>query len=279
MIEDDAHTPADDTPAYRFLSVERRGLAAWVTLNRPEVHNAFNEALIAELHDTFARLSEAEDLRAVVLQGVGRSFCAGADLHWMRASLEFTREQNVADALRMADMFRAIDACPHPVVGRIHGAALGGGAGLTAVCDIAIASDDCRFGFTEARLGIAPAVISPFATRKIGESHARALFTTAERFDAARALAIGLVHQVVPAAELDDAVQATLRNIGLSGPAGVRAGKRVAKTVTHLPDAEARELTAEIIAGLRVSAEGQEGIRAFLEKRTASWAQTEQTDE
>lgn len=275
MIDDDAQTAAGQPSAYHHLTVERRGLAAFVTLNRPEVHNAFNEALIGELRDAFTRLSDADDIRAVVLQGAGRSFCAGADLNWMRASLDFTHEQNVADALRMGDMFRAIDACRHPVIGRIHGAALGGGAGLTAVCDIAIATDDCRFGFTEARLGIAPAVISPFATRKIGESHARALFTTAERFDADRALAIGLVHQVVPAAELDDAVQATLRTIGLSGPAGVRAAKRMAMTVLHLPDSEARELTAQTIAELRVSEEGQEGIRAFLEKRTASWAQTD----
>ncbi len=276
MIDDDAQSQAGEPSAFRYLTVERRGFAAYVTLNRPEVHNAFNEALISELRDAFTRLSDADDIRAVVLQGAGRSFCAGADLNWMRASLDFTHEQNVADALRMADMFRTIDNCRHPVIGRIHGAALGGGAGLTAVCDIAIAADDCRFGFTEARLGIAPAVISPFATRKIGESHARALFTTAERFDANRALAIGLVHQVVPQAELDDAVQATLRNIGLSGPAGVRAAKHMAMTVTHIPDAEARDLTAQTIAGLRVSEEGQEGIRAFLEKRTANWAQTDE---
>jgi methylglutaconyl-CoA hydratase len=276
MIDDDTQHAADDPSAYTDLMVERRGQVAFVTLNRPTVHNAFNEPLIAALRDVFTRLSADDEIRAVVLQGAGRSFCAGADLNWMRASLEYTHEQNVADALRMADMFRVIDACRHPVIGRIHGAALGGGAGLTAVCDIAIASDDCRFGFTEARLGIAPAVISPFATRKIGESHARALFTTAERFGADRALAIGLVHQVVPAAELDDAVQATLRNIGLSGPAGVAAAKRMAMTVLHLPDAEARALTAQTIAGLRVSEEGQEGIRAFLEKRTAHWAQTDE---
>ncbi|HEX5570066.1 MAG TPA: enoyl-CoA hydratase-related protein [Ktedonobacterales bacterium] len=267
---------AGEPPTYHHLTVERRGFAAWVTLSRPETHNAFNEALIADLTTAFTRLSADDDIRAVVLQGAGRSFCAGADLHWMRASLDYTHEQNVADALRMADMFRAIDNCRHAVIGRIHGAALGGGAGLTAVCDIAIASDDCRFGFTEARLGIAPAVISPFATRKIGVSHARALFMTAERFTAERALAIGLVHQVVPAAELDDAVQATLRNIGLSSPAGAQAAKRAAMAVLSLPDAEARELTAQTIAGLRVSEEGQEGIRAFLEKRTASWALTDE---
>lgn len=276
MIEDDAQHEAGTPPEFQYLTVERRGPFTFVTLNRPEVHNAFNETLIAELHTAFTQLSADESVRAIVLQGAGRSFCAGADLNWMRASLDFTHEQNVADAMRMADMFRAINQCPHPVIGRIQGAALGGGAGLTAVCDIAIATEDCRFGFTEARLGIAPAVISPFAARKIGESHARALFTTAERFDAERALSIGLVHQVVPATELDDAVQATLHNVELSGPAGVAAAKRMAMTVLHLPDAEARQVTAHTIAGLRVSEEGQEGIRAFLEKRTARWAQSDE---
>ncbi|HEX8982197.1 MAG TPA: enoyl-CoA hydratase-related protein [Ktedonobacterales bacterium] len=276
MIEDDAQHVAETPPEFQYLTVERRGAFTFVTLNRPEVHNAFNETLIAELHTAFTQLSADESVRAIVLQGAGRSFCAGADLNWMRASLDFTHEQNVADAMRMADMFRAINQCPHPVIGRIQGAALGGGAGLTAVCDIAITTEDCRFGFTEARLGIAPAVISPFAARKIGESHARALFMTAERFDAERALSIGLVHQVVPAAELDDAVQATLHNIELSGPAGVAAAKRMAMTILHLSDAEARQVTAHTIAGLRVSEEGQEGIRAFLEKRTARWAQTDE---
>jgi methylglutaconyl-CoA hydratase len=256
---------------FAFVRVERRGLAAYVTLARPEVHNAFNERLIAELRETFEQLDGDDDIRAVVLAGDGPSFCAGADLNWMRASLDYTHDENVNDALRMADMFRAIDSCRHPVVGRIHGAALGGGSGLAAVCDVVIAAEDARFGFTEARLGIAPAVISPFVVRKIGQSHARALFVTAERFTATRALAIGLVHQVVPADALDAAVAATLRAIGQSGPAGVRAGKLVARTVPALSDQEAREMTAATIAGLRVGPEGQEGIRAFLEKRPAAW--------
>ncbi len=264
--------PGDIVPGqFQYLRVERRGIAAYVTLSRPEVHNAFNERLIAELHAAFTQLDVAEDVRAVVLRGEGPSFCAGADLNWMRASLDYSRDENVADALRMADMYRAIDNCRHPVIGRIHGAALGGGAGLTAVCDIAIAAEGTRFGFTEARLGIAPAVISPFAVRKVGMSHARALFLTAERFDAERALAIGLVHRVVPEAELDGAVEAAVRHIGQSGPAGVRAAKLMAKTVLMLSDEEAREMTAATIAGLRVSAEGQEGIHAFLEKRRATW--------
>lgn len=259
------------TGEYQHLRVERHGFAAYVTLARPEVHNAFNARLIAELQAAFQQLDGEDDVRAVVLQGDGPNFSAGADLNWMGASLNYSRDENVEDALRMADMFRVIDNCRHPVIGRIHGAALGGGAGLTAVCDIAIAAEGTRFGFTEARLGIAPAVISPFVLRKIGESHARALFLTAERFDAARAQAIGLVHQVISLDQLDDAVRKTLQHIGQSGPAGVRAAKVMARTVLKLSDEEARETTAATIAGLRVGSEGQEGIRAFLEKRRAGW--------
>ncbi len=271
MAEESEQRKESAGRAYQHLVLERRGAAAYVMLNRPEVHNAFNAQLIAKLRDAFERLGSDNALRAIVLGGVGRSFCAGADLHWMRASLEFTREDNYADALRMADMLAAIDACPCPVIARIQGAALGGGAGLAAVCDIVVAAEDARFGFTEVRLGIAPAVISPFAVRKIGSSHARALFTTAERFSAAHALHIGLAHQVVPEAQLDAAVQAALADIGKNGPAAVRAAKQLARTILALPMAEARELTSQTIAALRVSPEGQEGIRAFLEKRTASW--------
>ena len=152
-INGDESQPEVEWPNYQHLTVSRDGFAATVTLNRPDVHNAFNARLIAELHDAFSHLRADDSLRAVVLRGEGRSFSAGADLNWMRFSLDATHDENVADALRMADMYRAIDTCPHPVIGRIHGAALGGGAGLTAVCDIAIAADDTRFGFTEARLG------------------------------------------------------------------------------------------------------------------------------
>jgi methylglutaconyl-CoA hydratase len=260
---------------YEHLLVDRRGATAFVTMNRPDVHNAFNARLIAELQSAFARLGADERVRAIVLRGAGRSFSAGADLTWMRNSLDLSREENVADALRMARMLEAIDDCPSPVIARIQGAALGGGVGLAAVCDIVVADEECRFGFTEARLGIAPAVISPFAVRKIGESHARALFTTAERFGAQKALQIGLVHRVVPRVELDVAVDETLSEIGKNSPAAVRAAKHVARLATRLPRDEARQMTAETIAGLRVSAEGQEGIRAFLEKRTAAWVTTD----
>jgi methylglutaconyl-CoA hydratase len=270
---DTSHNPPGgiEPSELQHLLVERRGVAAVVTLNRPEVRNAFNDRLMGEMQTVFERLSSADDIRAVVLQGAGRIFCAGADLNWMRASLDFTHDENIADALRLTDMLRVINACRHPVIGRIHGAALGGGAGLVAVCDIAIAADDTQIGFTEARLGIAPAVISQFVVPKIGQSAARALFITAARFDAARALAIGLLHQVVPAGELDAAVSAALREIGQNGPAGVRAAKLMARTVMSLGATEARETTAATIAGLRVSPEGQEGIRAFLERRKPNW--------
>lgn len=260
-----------ESTVYQHLRAERHVQTAVVTLARPEVHNAFNERLIAELHEVFTAIGEDDAIRAVVLRGAGNNFCAGADLHWMRASLDYSHDENVADALRMADMFQAIDSCRHPVIGRIAGVALGGGAGLTAVCDIAIAAENASFGFTEARLGIAPAVISPFVLRKIGAGHARALFLTAERFDAARALAIGLVHHVVAEAVLDDAVAATIAEILRNGPAGVRAAKLMARTVPLLDPSEAREMTAATIASLRVGTEGQGGIRAFLEKRPAPW--------
>jgi methylglutaconyl-CoA hydratase len=263
--------PAPAGGPYEHLVVSRQGDVAYVTLNRPEVHNAFNARLIAELRAVFEDLPRDEALRAVVLAGAGRTFCAGADLNWMRSSLDFTQDDNYDDALKMADMLATIDACACPVIARIHGAALGGGVGLAAVCDIVVTADDVKFGFTEARLGIAPAVISPFAVRKIGVSAARALFVTAERFSAARAREIGLAHVVVPEAELDAAVGATLAELARSGPHAVRAAKRLARTILAMPLPEAREMTAQTIAALRVSPEGQEGIRAFLEKRRPAW--------
>ncbi|HEX9068407.1 MAG TPA: enoyl-CoA hydratase-related protein [Ktedonobacterales bacterium] len=260
-----------ETTPYQHLTLSRRGFAAVVTLNRPEVRNAFNATLIAELADAFERLSNANDIRAIVLQGAGKLFSAGADLNWMGASMAYTHDDNIADALKMSDMLRAIDTCRHPVIGRLHGAALGGGVGLAAVCDLVIAAEGTLFGFTEARLGIAPAVISQFVVPKIGQSQARALFITAEQFDARKALDIGLIHKVVPAEQLDEAITATLLAIGANGPAGVRAGKLLARTVTQLEPSEASETTAATIASLRVSEEGQEGIRAFLEKRAPRW--------
>jgi methylglutaconyl-CoA hydratase len=242
---------------------------AWLTLDRPDVRNAFNAALIAELAEAAAAL--AADLpRAVVIAGNGPSFSAGADLAWMRGAKGLSWTDNVADARATSAMFRALDALPCAVIGRVHGHALGGGVGLVAICDIVVAEAGTIFGFTEVRLGIAPAVISPFVVRKIGHSQARALFTTGERFDAARAERIGLVHVTVEAGGLDDAVDAAVASVLSAGPGAVAAAKRLPE-LASAPLDEAAETTAAVIADLRTSEEGQEGMEAFLEKRAPRW--------
>jgi methylglutaconyl-CoA hydratase len=245
---------------------------ARVTLARPDVRNAFNAEVIARLHDAFMSITAADDVRVVVLAGEGKVFCGGADINWMRSSLDLSFDANVRDAERMTDMYRAIDNCPKPVIARIHGAALGGGAGLAAVCDIAIASDETLFGFTEVKLGIIPAVISPFVLAKIGASHARALFVTGERFDAEHALAIGLVHQVVPPGDLDEAVEGRIAELRTAGPNAIAAIKLLVRRVLDSTYDDSRATTAQAIARQRVSPEGQEGLHAFLERRPASFS-------
>jgi methylglutaconyl-CoA hydratase len=257
------------------IQVTTDGAVARVTLARPDVRNAFNAEVIRELRDAFLALSTDPSIRVVVLAGEGKSFCGGADVNWMRGALALTYEKNVADAEAMSDMFRAIDCCSKPVIGRIHGAALGGGAGLTAVCDIAIAADDTTFGFTEVKLGIIPAVISPFVLAKIGQSHARALFLTGERFNARHALAIGLVHQLVDEDDLDKTIGRIARELLTSGPNAVAAAKTLIARVTAATYDETRGITASMIAQQRTSEEGQEGLHAFLERRSASFAQDE----
>jgi methylglutaconyl-CoA hydratase len=260
-----------------MLRVERTGpggVVARVTLTRPEVHNAFNAELIGELRKLFRMLADesADELRAVVLAGDGPSFCAGADVTWMRASLGLSREQNEQDAMVMAEMFDAIDRCPAPVIARVHGAALGGGMGLCAVSDLVIAEAGTKFGFTETRLGILPAVISPFVIAKIGETHARALFPVGRHFDAMRALRIGLVHEVVEGQQaLDGAVESAVADLLAAGPTAARAAKAIIREVRGLPHESTRWHTARRIAGQRTSTEGQEGLRAFLEKREPEW--------
>ena len=262
------------------LRLERTGpgaVIARVTLTRPEVHNAFNADLIGELRATFRRLSAEppEQLRGVVLAGDGPSFCAGADVTWMRASLGLSKEQNEQDAMVMAEMFDAIDRCPAPVVARVQGAALGGGMGMCAVSDLVIAEAGAKFGFSETRLGILPAVIAPFVIAKIGETHARALFPGGRRFDASRALRIGLVHEVVEGEDaLDAAVESALADLLAAGPTAARAAKAVIREVRGLPHESTRWHTARRIAGQRTSAEGQEGLKAFLEKREPGWRET-----
>ena len=239
---------------------------ARVTLDRPDVRNAFNAEVIRELRDAFIGLSNDDAVRAVVLAGAGKIFSGGADLNWMRSAMDLRYEANVADAEAMSDMFRAIDRCAKPVIGRIHGAALGGGAGLTAVCDIAIAAEGTIFGFTEVKLGILPAVISPFVLAKIGVSHARALFLTGERFDAARARAISLVHEVVPLDQLDVAIERVLGEIRSAGPNAVAAAKALIPRVAAASYDETREITSSAIAKQRTTDEAQTMMRAFLER-------------
>ena len=259
-----------------ILRVEREAGFARITLNRPEVRNAFNAELIAALRSTFDALAgePSGDLRGVVLGGEGPVFCAGADVEWMRSSRGLSLDDNERDAAAMQAMFAAIDSCPVPVVTRVQGAALGGGMGLCAVSDVVLATTSSRFGFTETKLGIIPAVISTFVLPKIGETHARALFTTGQRFDAQRAHAIGLVHEVVPdVAALDARVDATLAELRSAGPTAARAAKALVRELRTLAPEEARAHTVRHIAQQRTSPEGQEGLAAFLEKRSPSWTE------
>ena len=256
------------------VSVARDGPVARVTLARPDVRNAFNAELIADLHDAFTTLADEppDALRAVVIAGEGAAFCSGADVTWMRASAALSLQDNEADARRMAEMLDAIDACPVPVVARVHGAALGGGMGLCAVADVTLAVADTVFGFTETKLGILPAVISPFVIARIGEGQARALFPTGERFDAARAQRIGLVHEVLrDEAALDERVAAVLGELLGAGPTAMRAAKAIIREQRGQSSDAKRSLTVGAIARQRVSPEGQEGLSAYLEKRPPNW--------
>lgn len=262
------------------LRVTRDGPFARVTLARPEVRNAFNAELIAELRTAFETLAaEPPDaLRGVVLAGEGSVFCAGADVEWMRGAIGLSIEENERDAAAMQAMFAAIDACPAPVVARVQGAALGGGMGLCAVADIVVAAADAAFGFTETKLGIIPAVISTFVVPKIGESQARALFLTGQRFDAERARLIGLVHEVVPNEDaLDERVEAVLTELRSAGPTAARQAKALARDLREMTAAEARAETVRRIARLRTTPEGQEGLTAFVEKRRPAWWPTNES--
>ncbi len=242
------------------LRLERAGDVLRVTMAKPERRNAFDAPLIAELTAAFA---DVGDPRAVVLAGDGASFSAGADVDWMRSSIELSFEENVADAVRLREMLEAIDSCPAPVVGRVQGHALGGGCGLVACCDVVVAEPNAQFAFSEVKLGIVPAVISPFALAKIGSSAARRYFVTGERFSAEVALRIGLVHEL--AADLDAAVENVVAEILAAGPNAARAAKELARRPWSAKE------TTESIATHRTSAEGQEGLRAFLEKRPPGW--------
>ena len=257
--------------AFRYLDVRRDGSVEYLTLNRPEVRNAFNDGTMTEL--TWWADSVAQDgaVRAVVLAGAGPTFCAGADLEWMRRMAAYSHQENLDDASDMARLFQTLDRLPVPVIGRVQGAALGGGAGLAAICDIVVAADDAVFGLTEVRLGLIPAVIAPYVIGKIGRSAARELFLTGAKFDAARARHLGLAHAVVPAADLDATVSAYVADLLAGAPGAIAAAKQLIADCARRSASECATLCAEAIADRRASAEGQEGIRAFLEKRRPSW--------
>jgi methylglutaconyl-CoA hydratase len=242
------------------LRIEREPGVLRVAMARPERRNAFDAAVIDELAAAFADVGDA---RAVVLSGEGPSFSAGADVEWMRSSVDLSYDENVADALRLRAMLDAIDSCPAPVVGRVQGHALGGGCGLVACCDVVVAEPTAQFAFSEVKLGIVPAVISPFALAKIGTSAARRYFVTGERFSAAEALRIGLIHEVTD--DLDGAVERVVQELLSAGPEAARAAKELARAP------QSAEETARGIAAHRTSVEGQEGLRAFLEKRSPTW--------
>lgn len=257
-----------------LIEITERADVARVTLNRPEIRNAFNDALVAELTAWAERAAKGRQLRAAVLQGAGPVFCAGADLEWMSRMVAYSHEENVRDASALARMFEALDTLPFPLVARIQGAALGGGAGLAAVCDIGLAAEDATFGFTEVKLGILPAVISPYVVAKIGVSAARELFLTGRRFPAARAREIGLVHTVVAAGALDDAVEATLAELATSSPGAIAEAKALIPKIAGRRPADVMTLTSETIAKQRVSEDGQDGMKAFLDKKKPRWTRS-----
>ena len=254
------------------LQVEREGFVARVWLNRPDVRNAFNDGVIAELRGTFDALAADTSLRAIVLGWRGKAFCAGADLSWMKAMAGYTWEQNRADAQALADMLWAIYRCPVPVVGRIQGDCYAGGVGLAAVCDVLVAADGVQFCLSEARLGLLPATISPYVIRAMGEQAARRYFVTAERFSAAQAAALGFVHEVCADHALDAKVDEIVAALVGNGPMALRACKALVQDAAGQPiDAALREETARRIADVRASDEGREGVQSFLGKRKPAW--------
>jgi methylglutaconyl-CoA hydratase len=252
------------------LSVDDSGTAT-VSLNRPDLHNAFNETLIAEISECFTRLGGDDNVQLVVLTGSGKSFCAGADINWMKKMIEYSREENIADSQKLADMFKIIDECPKPVIGRVNGAAFGGGVGLVAVCDVAVASEKAKFSFSEVKLGIIPAVVSPYVIARIGPGHSRHLFITGERFDTSIAYDIGLVHHVAPPELLDEEVQRLSEVILANGPKAMAECKVLVAKWRQMEAETFRKYTVEKIAELRTGPEGNDGLKAFLEKRKPGW--------
>ncbi len=257
---------------YDTLTIDTAGSIATVTLNRPEVRNAFNEQAIAELTAAFTALGQVDGIRVIVLAANGTAYCAGADLNWMKKMAGYSEEENRADAMQLANMLRIIYACPKPVVAKVHGDCFGGGVGLLAACDIAIAADDAHFCLSEVKLGLIPATISPYVIKAMGENAARRYFLTAERFNAREALRIGLVHDIATAATLDGQVDAIASALAANSPNAVRQAKALVSDIAGQPVTDTLIAdTAHRIAQIRASGEGREGVAAFLEKRKPAW--------
>jgi methylglutaconyl-CoA hydratase len=259
---------------YEHLSVGRGNEVVTVSLARPDARNALNAGLTGELTRCMEELAGDDGVRVVVLTGEGDFFCAGADVGYMRDTAYFSYEENMEDARELAAMFRAVEECPKPVVARVRGAAIGGGVGLVAASDVAVAEDGTIFAFSEVRLGISPATIAPFVLRKIGPSHTRALFLTGERFDVQRAQVIGLVHEVASEGDLDAAVREKVEGLLAGGPGALAATKALLRALRDAAPGEATEIMARRIAELRTGEEGQEGLGAFLEKREPTWRES-----
>jgi methylglutaconyl-CoA hydratase len=265
---------------YTTLAIELRASVALVMLNRPDVHNAFDETLIAELTDALEALDAEPEVRAVVLLGAGRSFCAGADLNWMRRMANYGRAENLADARGLAKLLSTLANLRKPTLARVHGNVFGGGVGLVACCDIAIGAHDAKFALSEARLGLIPATISPYVSEAIGARQARRYYITGERFEAAEAYRIGLLHDIVPLPELDARINEVLGELMLAGPAAQAEAKALVRNVAHQPiGAKVIDGTARHIAAVRASSEGREGVGAFLGKRKAGWVPAPQPQE
>lgn len=262
---------------YSTVKVEREERLIRVVMSRPEVHNAFNEHLIADLSDVFREIARDAErpgrMRVVVFTGDGKSFSAGADLSWMRKMVDYTFEENMEDSLALAELMHLIYTCPVPTVARVNGPAIGGGVGLLSACDFAFASDRATFSLSEVKLGIVPACIAPYVIGRIGQRAARELFLTGERFDAQKALNIGLVNRVAAHDDLDEKIAELTQRLGTSGPQALKMAKELIREVPAMPPDVYKKYTAEMIARLRVSDEAQEGIRAFFDKRKPSWAE------
>lgn len=265
-----------DNFAFETLNVQVAGRVATVALNRPDVRNAFHPTMIRELTEAFSALSSRTDISVVVLRGEGKSFCSGADLGYMKSMAGFSLEQNEKDSQDLFGMFWALRSCPHPIVGRLHGHVMGGATALAALCDIAGAVDGTQFCFSEVRLGLAPAVISPFILEKMAASQARRYMLTAEVFGVDEALQAGLIHHKGDDASVDVFVASVVKTLVNNGPEAVRATKGLIRSMGETSDwSKRREITTRVIAERRVSAEGQEGLRGFLEKRAPSWKPVE----